>query len=142
MYIQTSELEYVIKLTSCIHVQEAEEENFKAEDLEIALTHCGEKSPIRWLKENWPGMVRTVQTLTSDYQTEMDGLQNSIGRPTVQEAEHALRLHKGNVWASVVECTKQRKDKVGTEQQKSRSLFLYFYFYYYFFILLLPNFDS
>ena len=74
--------------------------------------HCGQKSPVRWLKENWPGMVRTVQTLTSDYQTEMDGLQNSIGRPTIQEAEQALRLHKGNVWSSVVECTKQRKDKV------------------------------
>ncbi|CAG2059673.1 unnamed protein product, partial [Timema podura] len=89
--------------------QEAEQHNFTTEDLQVAMSHCGDKSPILWLQENWRNMIDTVVTLATNYGHERK--ENNIGTISVQEARDALRLHKGNVWAAVTECVEQRQKK-------------------------------
>ncbi|KAJ9596170.1 hypothetical protein L9F63_027208, partial [Diploptera punctata] len=89
--------------------KEAEQHNFTAEDLQVAMNHCGDKSPIDWLKENWRNMIDTVVTLATNYGHERK--ENNIGTISVSEARDALRMHKGNVWAAVTECVEQRQKK-------------------------------
>ncbi|CAG0921799.1 unnamed protein product [Notodromas monacha] len=96
--------------------------SFHPEDMEIAMLHCGSKHPFIWLKENWPLMVQSVQSLAADYLNELEGPQNSIGKITEQESEKALRQNKGNVWASVIECTQQRKNKLFALTEKYPSV--------------------
>ena len=43
--------------------QEAEQNGFTAEDVQVALNHCGDANPVAWLKENWDNMMETVVTL-------------------------------------------------------------------------------
>lgn len=83
---------------------------YQSEDVSIALTHCGDKNPLEWLKENWRHMVDTVATLATNYGQERQI--NDIGFITATEAKTALRLHKGNIWAAVTECVEQRQKKV------------------------------
>nr|CAD7586942.1 unnamed protein product [Timema genevievae] len=90
-------------------LREAEQHNFTTEDLQVAMSHCGDKSPILWLQENWRNMIDTVVTLATNYGHERK--ENNIGTISVQEARDALRLHKGNVWAAVTECVEQRQKK-------------------------------
>ncbi|XP_069698159.1 uncharacterized protein LUBEL isoform X1 [Periplaneta americana] len=90
-------------------LREAEQHNFTAEDLQVAMNHCGDKSPIEWLKDNWRNMIDTVVTLATNYGHERK--ENNIGTISVTEARDALRLHKGNVWAAVTECVEQRQKK-------------------------------
>lgn len=86
---------------------------YQSEDVSIALTHCGDKNPLEWLKENWRHMVDTVATLATNYGQERQV--NDIGFITATEAKTALRVHKGNIWAAVTECVEQRQKKVRTD---------------------------
>lgn len=86
---------------------------YQSEDVSIALTHCGDKNPLEWLKENWRHMVDTVATLATNYGQERQV--NDIGLITATEAKTALRVHKGNIWAAVTECVEQRQKKVRTD---------------------------
>lgn len=90
--------------------QEAEEAGYTSEDVSIALTHCGDKNPLEWLRENWRHMVDTVSTLATNYGQERRV--NDVGSITAAEARVALRVHKGNIWAAVTECVEQRQKKV------------------------------
>lgn len=65
--------------------------------------------PISWLRENWPKLVQTVQTLATKYGQEL--VDNIIGAVSPTEAREALRLHTGNVWQAVSECIEQRRRK-------------------------------
>ena len=78
--------------------------------MSVALTLCGEKDPLAWLEENWRHMIDTVVTLSTNYGNER--LVNDVGTISVIEAKHALRTHKGNIWAAVTECAEQRQKKV------------------------------
>lgn len=55
-------------------------------------------------------MIDTVVTLATNYGHERK--ENNVGTISQQEAREALRIHKGNVWASVTECVEQRQKKV------------------------------
>ena len=100
-----------IKQRSTIHViQEAEQSGFTAEDVQVALNHCGDANPVIWLKENWDNMMETVVTLASNVGHEAE--ENTIGTLSKPEAKEALRKHKGNIWAAVTECVEQRQLKV------------------------------
>ncbi|XP_067001536.2 E3 ubiquitin-protein ligase lubel isoform X1 [Anabrus simplex] len=90
-------------------LREAEQHNFTTEDLQVAMSHCGDKNPITWLQENWRNMIDTVVTLATNYGHERK--ENNIGTISVAEARDALRLHKGNVWSAVTECVEQRQKK-------------------------------
>lgn len=90
--------------------QEAEEHQFSADDLSVALAQCGEGNPIQWLHNNWQNMIDTVVTLATNYGHERK--ENTVGTISVSEARDALRLHNGNVWAAVTECVEQRQRKV------------------------------
>lgn len=91
--------------------QEAEQNGFTAEDLTIALSHCGDSNPVTWLINNWRHMMDTVVTLASNYGHEK-GENNNVGTLSAVEARDALRLHNGNVWAAVTECVETRQKKV------------------------------
>ena len=103
-------INYIIFLHGVIFSQDAEDLGYQSEDVSIALTHCGDKNPLDWLKENWRHMVDTVATLATNYGQERQV--NDIGFITATEAKTALRLHKGNIWAAVTECVEQRQKKV------------------------------
>ncbi|KAK3890763.1 hypothetical protein Pcinc_005295 [Petrolisthes cinctipes] len=90
-------------------LRDAEEAGYTSEDVSIALTHCGDKNPLEWLKENWRHMVDTVSTLATNYGQERRV--NDVGSITAAEARVALRVHKGNIWAAVTECVEQRQKK-------------------------------
>ncbi|XP_064112911.1 E3 ubiquitin-protein ligase lubel-like isoform X7 [Macrobrachium nipponense] len=90
-------------------LRDAEEAGYSSEEVSIALTHCGDKSPLEWLKENWKHMVDTVLTLATNYGHERRV--NDIGSISAHEACIALRIHKGNIWAAVTECVEQRQKK-------------------------------
>ncbi|XP_045618058.2 E3 ubiquitin-protein ligase lubel isoform X11 [Procambarus clarkii] len=90
-------------------LRDAEDAGYASEDVSIALTHCGDKNPLEWLRENWRHMVDTVSTLATNYGQERRV--NDIGAITAGEARAALRLHKGNIWAAVTECVEQRQNK-------------------------------
>ena len=91
-------------------LREAEQSGFTAEDVQVALNHCGESNPVNWLKENWGNMMETVVTLASNVGHE--AAENTIGTLSKPEAKEALRKHKGNIWAAVTECVEQRQLKV------------------------------
>jgi len=91
-------------------LQEAEKHQFTAEDLHVALVHCGDEDPVAWLIDNWNNMVDTVVTLATNYGHERK--ENNVGTISQQEAREALRFHKGNVWSAVTECVEQRQKKV------------------------------
>ncbi|CAH1391608.1 unnamed protein product [Nezara viridula] len=90
-------------------LREAEEHQFSADDLAIALLHCGDGDPINWLQENWRNMIDTVVTLGTNYGQERK--ENIVGTISASEAREALRIHNGNVWAAVTECVEQRQRK-------------------------------
>lgn len=89
--------------------QEAEQFQFTAEELQVALKHCGNENPISWLNGNWNKLVQAVQSLSSKYGLERP--ENTIGLVSNVEAREALRIHKGNVWQAVSECIAQRQRK-------------------------------
>merc|ERR1712020_39715 len=91
-------------------LREAEQNGFTAEDVQVALNHCGDANPVAWLKENWDNMMETVVTLASNVGHEAE--ENTIGTLSKPEAKEALRKHKGNIWAAVTECVEQRQSKV------------------------------
>lgn len=97
-----------IKITDKLY-QEAEQNRFTAEELQAALSHCGNSNPIDWLRDNWPKLIDTVQTLATKYGQERK--ENIIGTISAAEARDALRTHKGNVWHSVTKCIEQRQRK-------------------------------
>lgn len=76
----------------------------------MALSLCGDKQPVQWLRENWLNMVDTVVTLATNYgQGRAD---NDIGTLTREEATRAILKHQGNIWSSVTECVEERRIKV------------------------------
>lgn len=77
--------------------------------MQAALNHCGNQSPIHWLRENWSKLIETVQTLSTKYGHNRK--ENIIGTVSAIEAREALRLHKGNVWHAVTECIESRQKK-------------------------------
>lgn len=93
----------------CRFLQEAEQNRFTPEELQAALSHCGNANPVTWLRDNWPKLIETVQTLATKYGQERK--ENIIGTISSTEARDALRMHKGNVWHSVTECIEQRQKK-------------------------------
>jgi len=90
-------------------LREAEQSGLTAEDVQVALNHCGDANPVTWLKENWGNMMETVVTLASNVGHEAE--ENTIGTLSKPEAKEALRKHKGNIWAAVTECVEQRQLK-------------------------------
>ncbi|KAG8256595.1 CD40 signaling pathway, variant 2 [Homalodisca vitripennis] len=90
-------------------LREAEEQQFSADDLSVALAQCGDGDPIAWLRDNWRNMIDTVVTLATNYGHERK--ENTVGTISAAEAREALRLHTGNVWAAVTECVDQRQKK-------------------------------
>ena len=97
-------------------LQEAEEHQFTADDLGVALSHCENGDPVAWLLENWRNMIDTVVTLATNYGHERK--ENTIGTISASEARDALRTHNGNVWAAVTECVEQRQAKVSTAHHR------------------------
>ncbi|KAJ8888806.1 hypothetical protein PR048_008298 [Dryococelus australis] len=90
-------------------LREAEQHHFSPEELQVAMSHCGDKSPVQWLQDNWRNMIDTVVTLATNYGHERK--ENNVGTVSVKEARDALRQHKGNIWAAVTECVEQRQKK-------------------------------
>uniref|UniRef100_A0AAG5DTU1 RBR-type E3 ubiquitin transferase n=1 Tax=Anopheles atroparvus TaxID=41427 RepID=A0AAG5DTU1_ANOAO len=90
-------------------LREAERYQFTAEELQAALTHCGEKHPVQWLRGNWNKLIETVQTLATKYGHEKR--ENTIGTISTTEAREALRQHRGNIWRAITECIEQRQRK-------------------------------
>lgn len=75
-----------------------------------ALAQCGGVNPIKWLLENWNKMIDTVVTLATNYGREQ--AENTVGTVSSSEAQAALRLHNGDIWAAATECVRQRQRKV------------------------------
>ncbi|XP_065085092.1 E3 ubiquitin-protein ligase lubel isoform X5 [Ochlerotatus camptorhynchus] len=90
-------------------LKEAERNNFTADELQAALSHCRDKHPVQWLRDNWSKLIDTVQTLATKYGHEKR--ENIIGTISSTEAREALRLHKGNIWHAITECIEQRQKK-------------------------------
>nr|XP_029711911.1 uncharacterized protein LOC109401370 isoform X1 [Aedes albopictus] len=90
-------------------IKEAAQHNFTADELQAALSHCRDKHPVQWLRDNWSKLVDTVQTLATKYGHEKR--ENTIGTISSTEAREALRLHKGNIWHAITECIEQRQRK-------------------------------
>ncbi|KAH8019156.1 hypothetical protein HPB51_017367 [Rhipicephalus microplus] len=88
-------------------IREAEQRGFTADDLQVAMNHCGNDNPINWLRDNWQNMTETVVTLATNY--GHDRRENTIGIVSVSEAQNALRHQKGNIWAAVTECVENRQ---------------------------------
>ncbi|XP_064466883.1 E3 ubiquitin-protein ligase lubel-like isoform X2 [Ornithodoros turicata] len=88
-------------------IREAEQQGFTADDLQVAMNHCGNDNPVHWLKENWRNMTETVVTLATNY--GHDRRENNIGIVSTTEAQAALRRQKGNIWAAVTECVENRQ---------------------------------
>ncbi|XP_037828628.1 E3 ubiquitin-protein ligase lubel isoform X3 [Lucilia sericata] len=80
------------------------------EELNAALKYCGpDMHPLVWLRDNWPKLIQTVQSLATKYGQER--AENTIGTISQMEARDALRLHTGNIWQAVSECIEQRQRK-------------------------------
>lgn len=99
-----------LKQFSSLFFQEAEQNNFSADELQIAMTNCGSQQPITWLRENWSNMVDTVLTVATKYGRETK--ENNVGTISQKEAKESLKKHKGNIWQAVTECVQQRQKKV------------------------------
>ncbi|KAK8770554.1 hypothetical protein V5799_012981 [Amblyomma americanum] len=91
-------------------IREAEQRGFTADDLQVAMNHCGNDNPINWLRDNWQNMTETVVTLATNY--GHDRRENNIGIVSASEAQNALRRQKGNIWAAVTECVENRQRMV------------------------------
>ena len=50
--------------------QEANDNGFEIEHLQIALSLCGDRQPVSWLQDNWVNMIDTVVTLATNYGQE------------------------------------------------------------------------
>lgn len=93
-----------------ILLKEAEYHKFTPEELHAALKYCGpDVHPVQWLKDNWPKLITTVQSLATKYGQER--IENTIGTISQTEAREALRQHSGNIWQAVSECIEQRQRK-------------------------------
>ncbi|XP_016977834.1 E3 ubiquitin-protein ligase lubel isoform X3 [Drosophila rhopaloa] len=93
-----------------IILKELELYKFTVEELEAALKYCSpDTHPIQWLRENWPKLVQTVQSLSTKYGQERG--ENTIGTVSQNEAREALRSSGGNVWQAVADCIQQRQQK-------------------------------
>ncbi|XP_023290946.2 E3 ubiquitin-protein ligase lubel isoform X1 [Lucilia cuprina] len=80
------------------------------EELNAALKYCGpDMHPLVWLRDNWPKLIQTVQSLATKYGQER--AENTIGTISQMEARDALRMHTGNIWQAVSECIEQRQRK-------------------------------
>ncbi|KAG8240292.1 hypothetical protein J437_LFUL012769 [Ladona fulva] len=100
-------------------LREAEQSQFTAEEVEIALKHCGNKvngtmvdgvkGPLAWLKANWLQMVDTVATLATNFGLERR--ENTVGTVSNVEAREALKKEGGDVWAAVTHCVESRQRK-------------------------------
>ena len=99
--------------TQLFFFKEAEKSGFTSEDVEVAVNHCGDMTPITWLRDNWANMAETVMTLASNVGHEAE--ENTIGTISLSEAKEALRKHKGNIWAAVTECVEGRQAKVSNQ---------------------------
>ena len=83
---------------------------YTTEELNAALKYCGpDMHPLVWLRDNWPKLIQTVQSLATKYGQER--AENTIGTISQMEAREALRLHTGNIWQAVSECIEQRQRK-------------------------------
>ena len=94
-------------------ISQTEKSGFTSEDVEVAVNHCGDMTPITWLRDNWGNMAETVMTLASNVGHEAE--ENTIGTISLSEAKEALRKHKGNIWAAVTECVEGRQAKVSNQ---------------------------
>ncbi|XP_073822713.1 linear Ubiquitin E3 ligase isoform X11 [Musca autumnalis] len=91
-------------------VQESDLLKYTSEELNAALKYCGpDMHPLIWLRDNWPKLIQTVQSLATKYGQER--AENTIGTISQMEAREALRLHTGNIWQAVSECIEQRQRK-------------------------------
>ncbi|XP_046385268.1 E3 ubiquitin-protein ligase lubel-like isoform X2 [Ischnura elegans] len=94
-------------------LREAEQHQFTAEEVEVALKQCGgqrdAKGPLAWLKANWLQMVDTVATLATNFGLERR--ENTVGTVSTTEAREALRKQGGDVWAAVTHCVESRQRK-------------------------------
>lgn len=82
---------------------------YTTEELQAALSHCGDTNPISWLRDNWSRLIETVQTLATKYGHRRP--ENTVGTISSIEAREALRVHRGDVWQAVTECIQQRQRK-------------------------------
>uniref|UniRef100_A0A1B0FDE2 Uncharacterized protein n=1 Tax=Glossina morsitans morsitans TaxID=37546 RepID=A0A1B0FDE2_GLOMM len=90
--------------------KEADLYKYTPEELNAALKYCGpDTNPLVWLRDHWPKLITTVQTLATKYGQER--VENTIGTISQVEARDALRLHTGNIWQAVSECIEQRQRK-------------------------------
>ncbi|KAL9930414.1 linear Ubiquitin E3 ligase isoform 1-T3 [Glossina fuscipes fuscipes] len=90
--------------------KEADLYKYTPEELNAALKYCGpDTNPLIWLRDHWPKLITTVQTLATKYGQER--VENTIGTISQVEARDALRLHTGNIWQAVSECIEQRQRK-------------------------------
>ncbi|XP_037828634.1 E3 ubiquitin-protein ligase lubel isoform X9 [Lucilia sericata] len=93
-----------------ISTQESDLYKHTTEELNAALKYCGpDMHPLVWLRDNWPKLIQTVQSLATKYGQER--AENTIGTISQMEARDALRLHTGNIWQAVSECIEQRQRK-------------------------------
>ncbi|KAF4526284.1 hypothetical protein B566_EDAN013643, partial [Ephemera danica] len=104
-------------------LRQAEEHNFTADDVQVALAQCGgggdgdglqggdgpAHDPIEWLRHNWRNLIDTVATLATNYGHER--AENTVGNVSAIEARDALRIKKGDVWQAVTHCVEQRQKK-------------------------------
>ncbi|XP_071448672.1 uncharacterized protein LUBEL [Hetaerina americana] len=96
-------------------LREAEQHQFTAEEVEVALKQCGNKmgdggkGPLAWLKANWLQMVDTVATLATNFGLERR--ENTVGNVSTAEGREALRKEGGDVWAAVTHCVEARQRK-------------------------------
>ncbi|XP_061402063.1 E3 ubiquitin-protein ligase lubel [Musca vetustissima] len=92
------------------HHKESDLLKYTTEELNAALKYCGpDMHPLVWLRDNWPKLIQTVQSLATKYGQER--AENTIGTISQMEAREALRLHTGNIWQAVSECIEQRQRK-------------------------------
>uniref|UniRef100_A0A1A9W5H4 Uncharacterized protein n=1 Tax=Glossina brevipalpis TaxID=37001 RepID=A0A1A9W5H4_9MUSC len=90
--------------------KEADLYKYTPEELNAALKYCGpDTNPLLWLRDHWPKLITTVQTLATKYGQER--VENTIGTISQVEARDVLRLHTGNIWQAVSECIEQRQRK-------------------------------
>ena len=102
--------------------QEANDNGFEIEHLQIALSLCGDRQPVSWLQDNWVNMIDTVVTLATNYGQEARP-ENDIGTLSRNEASNALVRNLGNIWSSVTECVEERRRKFAELMIRSKGHF-------------------
>lgn len=91
-------------------LHEARQHRYGPEELQAALLHCGTDHPVDWLRQHWPRLCDTVQTLATRF-GQHAGADNRVGVVSATEARDALLLHRGQVAQAVTECVQQRQTK-------------------------------